>query len=58
MINIIQDGEEYEVWLDTEVAQRDGICLAVARTERTALKRALRELKRASDEVRKEMRSR
>lgn len=48
MINVIHDehdGEsEYAVWLDTEVAEQDGICLAVHKREGNALALARRAL--------------
>lgn len=44
MINVIHEDGEYAVWLDTEVAQQDGICLAVHKREKTALALARRAL--------------
>lgn len=46
MINVIYDEEDndYEVWLDTGVGERDGICLSFDKHEADALRKAQREL--------------
>lgn len=32
MINVIRDGDEIEIWTDTEIAPRDGRCVASGKT--------------------------
>lgn len=51
MINIIKDGDEHEVWLDTDGGERDGICLAASKYRQLALNQALRVLDTAKEDI-------
>jgi hypothetical protein len=44
MINIFYEENKWQVWLDTEVSYRDGICLGSAEKLEHALKQASAEI--------------
>ena len=52
-IHLMQDGAHaFEVWLDTEVAECDGLCIGVGSTRDEALAEAETDLQLALSELR------
>lgn len=53
MIHVWRDEHtgETEVWFDTEVGERDGVCLSSRKTREAALAEAASELKEATEKV-------
>ena len=54
-IHILLDGD-FEVWLDTEIEKRDGLCIGVGNTEHDAITNALDDLEDAKKELQDRLR--
>lgn len=52
VLKIFCDGDEsFSVWLDTEVADHDGICISFGRTRQEAITEAVQDLKERLHEL-------
>ena len=49
-IHILLDGD-FEVWLDTEIEKRDGLCIGAGATEQDAIMNALNNLEDARNQL-------
>lgn len=50
-LHLFEDSGRFEVWLDTEAAERDGLCIGVASTRDEALASAAADLEIALSEL-------
>lgn len=50
-IQVFFEDGEYSVWLDTELGERDGVCLAVSKYRKTAIKDAIKHLHASLDSL-------
>lgn len=57
MINLFRKGDQFEVWLDTEVSKMDGICIGSGQNQLEALFNASLELQGHLNVVHETMRN-
>ena len=47
VVHAFHDGYDWDIWLDTEVAERDGLCIGVGQTRAAAIEDAISDLEEA-----------
>lgn len=52
MMHVFYEDGAYEVWLDTEVSDKDGICLGADKNRYQAIEQAIGELTEAMNQCR------